>query len=94
MAVLVGERQHLQEMVVLVINTGLRASEVFNLRTEHVDLHRDVIYVKRTKTDEDREVPMNDVSRELLSGLISKGNANRISLTFSLTLRLKGRTLR
>ena len=83
MAVLVGERQHLQQMVVLVINTGLRVSEVFNLRTEHVDLHRDVIYVKRTKTDEDREVPMNEVSRALLSGLILRATQTNHSYLFT-----------
>ena len=49
MAVLAGDRQHLRDMVMLVINTGLRISEVFGLTPEHVDFHRDVIYVKRTK---------------------------------------------
>jgi integrase len=71
MSVLVGDRQHLRAMVVLVVNTGLRVSEVFNLQVGHVDFHRDVIYVKRTKTDEDREVPLNDTSRELLLELVA-----------------------
>jgi len=35
-----------------------------------VDFHRDVLYIKHTKTDEDREVPLNDTLRELLRGLI------------------------
>ena len=69
MSALVGDRAHLRGMVVLVLNTGLRASEVFSLQTDHVDFHRDVMYVKRTKTDEDREVPLNDTSRQLLSNL-------------------------
>jgi integrase len=83
MSVLVGDREHLRAMVVLVINTGLRASEVFNLQIDHIDFHRDVIYVKRTKTDEDREVPLNDTSRELLSGLVAKAKQNRYRFLFT-----------
>ena len=59
---------------------------MFTLEPENVDFHRDVLYVKRTKNDEDREVPMNDVSRELLSELVLRATRNRITLTFSLTL--------
>jgi integrase len=72
MAVLDGQRSPLKDMVVLVINTGLRVSEVLNLKPEHVDFHRDVLYIKGTKTDEDRDVPLNNVSRELLATLVSK----------------------
>jgi integrase len=72
MAVLDDERTPLKDMVVLAINTGLRVSEIFKLETEHVDFHRDVLYIKGTKTDEDREVPLNDVSRQLLTGLVGQ----------------------
>lgn len=71
MAVLNGERSHLRDMVILVINTGLRIGEVLNLEPEHIDLHRDVVYIKGTKNDEDREVPLNDVSRGLLIKLLA-----------------------
>jgi integrase len=76
MRVLTGDRAHLKEMVVLVIHTGLRASEVFSLKTEHIDFYRDVIYIKKTKTDEDREVPLNSTSRSLLNELVSKAEQN------------------
>ena len=58
-------------MVVLVINPG-QAGEVFNLKSEHGDFYRDVLYIKGIKTDEDREVPLNCVSRGLQSKLVSK----------------------
>ena len=83
MDVLVGDRAHLKDMVVLVINTGLRVSEVFGLRLEHIDFHRDVIYVKRTKTDEDREVPLNDTSRNLLQRLVSQAKEKRQDYLFT-----------
>jgi integrase len=70
MATLTGQRSHLCDMVTLAINTGLRVNELFGLKREDVDFHRDVLYIKHTKTDEDREVPLNDSARELLRGLI------------------------
>jgi integrase len=72
MSVLDDRRAPLRDMVVLAINTGLRVGEVLKLKTEHVDFHRDVLYIKGTKTDEDREVPLNDVTRQLLTGLVDR----------------------
>jgi integrase len=72
MAVLDDQRSRLKDMVILVINTGLRVGEILGLRPEHIDFHRDVLYAKVTKTDEDREVPLNAVSQELLIKLMSK----------------------
>lgn len=71
MAVLAGPREHLHQMTVLAINTGLREMELFTLQPEHVDLGFDIIHVKGTKTDEDREVPLNDTARELLIELVT-----------------------
>src|SRR5262249_51781077 len=71
MAVLGDERSPLHDMIVLAINTGLRVGEIFKLKVEDVDFHRDVLYVKGTKTDEDREVPLNQVTRQLLGDLVT-----------------------
>ena len=70
MTTLTGQRSHLCAIVTLAINTGLRVNELFGLKREDVDFHRDVLYIKHTKTDEDREVPLNDTARELLSELM------------------------
>src|SRR5262245_49757989 len=53
------------------------------LKVEDVDFHRDVLYVKGTKTDEDREVPLNDVTRGLLSGLVAASSAKGYSHVFT-----------
>lgn len=37
-----------------------------------MDFHRDVLYIKSTKTDEDREVPLNNMTRQLLAGLVGR----------------------
>jgi len=77
MAVLTGDRSHLHSIVVLVLNTGLRVSEVFKLQTEHVDFHRGVLHIKQTKTDEDREVPLNDTARALLHELVDQAKQKK-----------------
>src|SRR6185369_12674899 len=47
---LVGVRAHLMPIVILDLNTGLREMELLTLKPEHIDFHRDVIYVKGTKS--------------------------------------------
>jgi integrase len=71
MEVLVGPRAHLHDLVVLAVNTGLRENELFSLKPEQVDFHRDAINVKETKGGEDRYVPMNDLARDLLYRLVT-----------------------
>ena len=72
MAVLTDSRSHLWSIVVLDINTGMRITELLSLRPDDIDFHRDMIYVRETKTDEDREVPMNNTVRELLGQLVAQ----------------------
>jgi integrase len=62
--------------VILDLNTGLREMELLTLKSERIDFHRDVIYVKGTKSDEDREVPINGTARKLLTELISAAKQN------------------
>lgn len=66
MPVLIGEREHLRDLVILAIHTGMRVSELFKLTPGKLDFIRDVIHVTETKTDEDRQVPMNQTVRALL----------------------------
>ena len=76
MPVLTGSREHLRKMVVLAINTGLRESEIFKLKPQQIDFFRDVIHVIETKTDEDRQVPMNDTTRSLLRDAVAEAKRN------------------
>lgn len=74
MSVLAESNTGLQPIVVMAINTGMRIGELLGLRAEDVDFHRDVIYVRETKTDEDREVPMNNTVRDLLRSFLDKSD--------------------
>jgi integrase len=71
MDVLIGPRAHLRDLVVMAVNTGLRENELFSLKFDQLDFHRDVINVRETKSGEDRYVPMNHVVRRLLRRLVS-----------------------
>jgi len=47
-------------MVAVAIHTGLRQSEQFHLRWEHVDFANGVLTVPRSKSGRRRHVPMNE----------------------------------
>jgi integrase len=66
MAALTGKREHLRSIVIIDLNTGLRRGELFSLKLEDLDFNRDVIHIRESKTDRDREVPMNATARTLL----------------------------
>lgn len=57
----------LQSIVQLALNTGMRRGEILSLKWTDVDLNSGLIYVKQTKTDRNRIIPMNQVVRELFS---------------------------
>ncbi|MEO0124515.1 MAG: tyrosine-type recombinase/integrase [candidate division WOR-3 bacterium] len=52
---------HLRPIVVTALNTGMRKGEILNLRWSDVDLKNRVITLKRTKNNEIRMVPINQV---------------------------------
>ena len=83
MAVLSESNSYLKLLVILDINTGMRIGELLGLRAEDVDFHRDVIYVRETKTDEDREVPMNNTARELMKKLVDQSQDNGYEYLFT-----------
>jgi integrase len=69
MASLTGQRAHLTSIVQLAIHTGMRRGELLNLEWRNVDFTRNVIHVTKTKTNRDRDVPMNSEARQILLNL-------------------------
>ncbi len=53
-------------LVAIAIHTGLRRSEQFHLRWEHVDFATGILTVPQTKHGGSRRVPMNDTVRGIL----------------------------
>jgi integrase len=59
-------------LIAIALHTGLRRSEQFNLRWEHVDFANGILTVPRSKHGGARRVPMNDTVRDLLRALPSR----------------------
>jgi len=64
----------LRAMIILALNTGMRKGEILNLKWSDVDFAGDYIYVKETKSNVMRKIPMNSVVRTVLKGLERKSD--------------------
>jgi integrase len=60
---------HLRPIVVTALNTGMRSSEIFNLKWSQVDLQNRKITVINAKNNESRVIPINKTLYEELSTL-------------------------
>ena len=68
-----------KDITVAVLNSGMRRQEVLNLRWDQV--RNDFIYLNKTKTDESRQIPINDDLSELFKN-IRKRNQLRSEYVF------------
>jgi len=55
-----GKLQHLGAIILVAVHTGMRKSELFGLKWEHVDLENQVIVVKHAKHYRNRYLPLNE----------------------------------
>ena len=94
---------HLKPVVVTAINTGMRKGEILSLEWErNIDLKHGFILLDVTKNGERREIPINQVLRETLQGLVRRldtpyvfvdGDGNRfkdVKRSFNTALRKAG----
>lgn len=70
----------LRSALKIMLYAGLRPSEVFKLKWSNIDLSRRVLTVEKTKDDEFRHIPINDVLFIEFKDL--KKNANNCSYVF------------
>ena len=56
-------------MMKMVLCTGMRRGELFNLKWKDVDYERGFIFIKDPKGGQDQKVPLNDAVKELLGTL-------------------------
>jgi integrase len=69
-------RKHLRPIVVTALNTGMRKSEILNLRWADVDLKNLRITINNSKNNERRIVPINKNLHKELSPLLKRANGN------------------
>lgn len=58
--------KYLKDLVVFALHTGMRQSEIFQLKRENVKLKESHILVTDTKNHENRTVPINDTLENIL----------------------------
>lgn len=57
---------HLKPVLIVALNTGLRKSEILNLKWRDLDFKHDIIFVMQSKSGERREIPMNTLVKRTL----------------------------
>jgi len=60
---------HLKPIVITALFTGMRHSEVFNLKWQDIDIHRDIINIPQTKSGKKQEIPMSGIVKKALIGV-------------------------
>jgi integrase len=68
----------LRPLVVLALHTGMRKSELLNLKWKNVYFIKKIILVEHTKSGKARRVPMNDTAGAELTVLKSKNGTERV----------------
>ena len=68
--------KHLQPILIMALNTGMRKGEILNLKWDDVDLKHGFILLAHTKNGERREIPINGSLRATLEEL-HKGTTKR-----------------
>jgi integrase len=71
---------HIHPIVVMALNTGMRKSEILNLRWQEVDLGNRKITVANTKNNEKRVIPINQTLYKELSTLQRNPDSNYVFL--------------
>ncbi|MHB8232077.1 MAG: site-specific integrase [bacterium] len=61
---------YLRPIVITALMTGMRKSEILHLTWDRVDLKNKVILLDKTKNGERREIPINNILYNVLSGIV------------------------
>jgi integrase len=81
-------------MIKLMLNAGLRASEVLNLTWHDVDLHTGRLTVRRGKGDKDRQVWVNESTLDLMRAWRERSPACAFCFPTLKGTRIHGQALR
>jgi integrase len=64
--------KHLRPIVIMALNTGMRRGEILSLKWDNVDLKHGFILLEITKNGERREIPINEMPRDTLQGILRR----------------------
>ena len=60
---------YLKQIIITAVSTGMRRGEIFNLKWEDVDFEHGFIRVVKSKNQESRNIPMDEILHGVLKGL-------------------------
>ena len=72
--------EHLKNIIIIALNTGMRRSEIFGLTWDQV--RNGFIYLQHTKTNEPRQIPINDTLAELFKRLKQENPGTNYVFTY------------
>lgn len=64
---------HLRPIVELAVNTGMRKSEILDLRREQVNFEQGIVTLTDTKNSQRRDVPLNETAKTALRSIKEDG---------------------
>lgn len=64
--------KELRPIVLVALNTGMRKGEILNLKWENIDFKNRLMSLEKTKTNERRIIPMNDLLFKTIKKLLRK----------------------
>lgn len=70
--------ERLKPVVVLALHTGMRKSELLNLKWKNIDFTKKMILVEHTKSGKARRIPMNETAEAELLILKSRNGTERV----------------
>ncbi len=71
----IEENENWKHIAIFAVNTGLRRSEIFNIKVSDVNFHDRFLFVRDTKSKTNRTIPLNDIVIDLLSNIPIPDNA-------------------
>lgn len=63
---------HLKPFIIIALNTAMRRGELFNLRWSDIDFENHFLFIKETKSNIMRKIPMNNLVIETLNRIERK----------------------
>ena len=64
---------YLRAMIIIALNTAMRKGEILNLRWNDIDFNEHYIYIKESKSNKTRKIPMNGVVAATLKDIKRQG---------------------
>jgi integrase len=98
LSVCIGERSHLKDIIIILVDTALRKNELLSLLWSDIDLHNRILNIKawNTKTQIARIVPMTDRVFEIFFRLHEHQESKKVfeikdfKRSFATALKLAG----